>query len=276
MLDRETLWRQGSIFRTSDAQAIGLFEPNDIIAIMVSHDCDIPSAHETDIEIILGRICKREKMFANCRNPRRLHLTYSKDGNEITIDLFQSNKQSIEKSRMEGIGLPDDSYTLADDQKRALKQWLAARYGRPAYPNSFERRLTSRDTKKIKLEREVATVLAEASDHIISVFFDLDADRYNELPDDEPYILRILVVYDAIEGGPEARGIAEDAAQRVSGLFYERFGYPDNATDIILETCTAVADTSISLSDVRKMDQWRVEYVSLQDEPPTAFLPTGT
>lgn len=36
-----------------------------------------------------------------------------------------------------------DNSLAVGDAKRALKQWLAARYGRPAFPNAFEERLRS-------------------------------------------------------------------------------------------------------------------------------------
>lgn len=276
MLDRDTLWRQGSIFRTSDAQAIGLIGSEEgFVAIVVTHDCDIPNSKESDVEVIVGKICKKDKMLANAKNPRRLHIVYQNNGTDVVIDLLQIDKQYVEKARFEEIGQPDDSFSLSDEQKRALKQWLASRYGRPAYPNSFENRLTSRDTSKSRLEKEIANILIERSEHIIALFFDLDEYRNVELPEEEPYILRIVVAYDAVEGGSEARRSAEDAAAEISRLFHARFGEPENATAILLETCTALADTQISLSDIRKLDQWRLEYVSIQDEPQTPYLASG-
>jgi len=214
-------------------------------------------------------------MFANAKNPRRLHLAYQKGDEEFVIDLHQTDKQYVGKSSFQEIGQPDDSYYLSDEQKRALKQWLAARYGRPAYPNSFENRLTSRDSKKSRLEKEVASVLTEKSEHIIALFFDLDEYRNVELLGDDPYILRIIIAYDAVEGGSQARTSAEEAAAQITRLFHERFGTPDNATDIVLEDCTAVADTQLSLADIRKLDQWRLEYVSIQDEPQSPYLASG-
>lgn len=276
MLDRDTMWRQGSIFHTSDAQAIGLVENEGEVAIMVSHDCDIPHPAEIEVEVIVGKLCTRDKMFANSRNPRKLHLTYLKNGDEVTIELFQLYKQSIEKSRFEVIGQPDESYILCDEQKRSLKQWLAARYGRPAYPNSFENRLTSCDKGKFRLEKEVAKILSDKSDHIIAVFFDLDEGRNVELPDEEPYILRIVVAYDAIDGGTDARVSSEEAAESIKALFHSCFGPPEEATTIILDSCTAVADINLPLSDIRKMDQWRLEYVSIQDDPQSPFLAAGS
>ena len=47
------------------------------------------------------------------------------------------------------------------------------------------------------------------------------------------------------------------------------------ATEIALENCGAVADTYMTLADLRKVDQWRLEYISLGDEPISHFIPTG-
>ncbi len=47
------------------------------------------------------------------------------------------------------------------------------------------------------------------------------------------------------------------------------------ATEIALDACNAVADTIMTLADVRKVDQWRIEYISLGEEPTGNFLPAG-
>ncbi len=276
MLDRNTLWRQGSVINTSDGQALGIEYPDDsCIAVVITHDCDLPNDQEEFVEVILGRACQIDKQLLNARNPRRLHIVYAKDASEFAIELNQANKVKVSKAHLSTLSPPDHSFEISDDEKRTLKQWLASRYGRPAYPNNFETRLTSRNTKKVKFEKKVAEIVALKTRHIIALFFDLDENRNIELPEGEPYVLKIIVAYDAIEGGPEARVSAEQAASDLKILFHKEFGTPDVAEEIALESCTAVADTEIKLSDIRKIDQWRLEYVSIQDDPHSPFLATG-
>ncbi|ABM56290.1 hypothetical protein Veis_0506 [Verminephrobacter eiseniae EF01-2] len=42
------------------------------------------------------------------------------------------------------------------------------------------------------------------------------------------------------------------------GLFEQAYGKPDAATDVAPDACEAVADTSITLADLRRVDQWRL------------------
>jgi hypothetical protein len=46
-------------------------------------------------------------------------------------------------------------------------------------------------------------------------------------------------------------------------------------TELALESCQAVADMHFSIADLRKVDQWSLEYLSLRENPPKAFLATG-
>ncbi|MFW8194472.1 hypothetical protein ACOIDX_29300, partial [Klebsiella pneumoniae] len=79
-------------------------------------------------------------------------------------------------------------------------------YGRPAFPNSFEERLRAYDEdKKVIFEKEVAEIIATKAEHLIGVFFDLGEERFDDLEEGIPYELSINVVYDATEGGPDAR-----------------------------------------------------------------------
>jgi len=45
--------------------------------------------------------------------------------------------------------------------------------------------------------------------------------------------------------------------------------------EIALDACEAVADTRLTLADLRRVDQWRLEYISLQDDDQGDFLSVG-
>jgi hypothetical protein len=109
----------------------------------------------------------------------------------------------------------------------------------------------------------------------VALFFDLGEERAIDLKDGDPYFLSISVVYDAIEGGPNARASAEKVADGLRTLFEQAYGTVDTATEIALDACNAVADTSITLADLRKVDQWRLEYISLREDPAGDFLPAA-
>jgi len=85
----------------------------------------------------------------------------------------------------------------------------------------------------------------------------------------------VSVVYDATEGGGQARESAERVAAQLGQLFERAYGKPDVATEIALDACEAVADTYMTLADLRRVDQWRLEYMSLRDDDQGDFLPVG-
>lgn len=276
MLGRETKWRQGSVLSKKDAVALQLItdENSDQHVVVVSHDCDLANDKEPHVEVIVGNVVsKGNPMFGNARNPRRLHLLYSSiAGGEFHINLCQVDKAVISAMQLVNMTAePEAEFFLESNQKAVLKQWLAARYGRPAFPNAFEARLR----KKVKaepLEKIIADILKPASNHLVGLFLDMDSQRGLELLEGDPYSLKILVVYDAIEGGEDARIAAESVAASIVTLFHGIYGAPENADEIALESCVSVADTHLSLANLRKIDQWRVEYISMQADPEQTFL----
>ena len=277
MLGRDTEWRQGSLLTDEDAHSLSLVDTEDPgkRVIVISHDCDMANDTEEFVEVIIGDVIGRQDpMFAKARNPRRLHICFiDAKGSGLCLDLHQARKRQISKTELARLQGRDDKSTLSDDEKRALKQWLAARYGRPAFPNVFENRLRKSVGRRKTVERQIAKILEPASQFLVGIFFDLGEERYCELPDGETYFLSITLAYDATEGGNDAREATEKVAEELRDLFEAAYGAPDTATEIALESCRTVADTYITLADLRKVDQWRLEYISLQEDE--EFLSAG-
>ena len=277
MLGRDTEWRQGSLLVEEDTHSLGLVDPEDPgkRIIVISHDCDIPNDAEGFVEVIIGDVIDRQNpMFANARNPRRLHICFiDAEGNRLCVDLNHAGKRKMRKAELARLQGRDVKFTLPEDEKRALKQWLAARYGRPAFPNAFENRLRKSVGRRKTVERQIAKIVEPASKFLVGIFFDLGEERHFELPDGEPYFLSITLAYDATEGGNDAREATEKVAEKLRDLFETAYGAPDTATEIALESCRPVADTYITLADLRKVDQWRLEYISLQEDE--EFLSAG-
>lgn len=80
------------------------------------------------------------------------------------------------------------------------------------------------------------------------------------MPDGNPYHLSISVLCDATEGGFALKTESEEVAKALVNLFHGVQGIPANSAEIALERCQAVADTSITLDDLRIVDQWRLEW----------------
>ncbi|UEM21274.1 hypothetical protein JL100_000295 [Skermanella mucosa] len=278
MLGRDTEWRQGNLLTDEAAHALELVKVTGSSSrvVVISHDCDLPNDIEEFVEVIIGSLVEAPNpMLANARNPRRLQIKFaSQSGEELHVELHHANRREVSKAEFAKFAAGNPDFTLFTDEKRALKQWLAARYGRPAFPNAFETRLRKAVQKK-SVEQRIAKILEPASSHLVALLFDLGEGKDVELLDGEVYYLSIMVVYDATEGGPIAREFAEKVAKGLYDLFEKAYGPAIGSTEIALEACNAVADTFVTLADLRKVDQWRLEYISLREDPIGDFLSVG-
>lgn len=280
MLTRDTDWRQGDLLTQETAAKLTAL--NSAVGeahrvVVITHDCDLPNDSETSVEVIVADVVSAPNpQFSYAKNPRKLHLGYEvADGQSVVVELRHAERRVVPKGEFEKHAARDDHASLPIDGKRALKQWLAARYGRPAFPNAFESRLRKVVSKKNSVERQIGKILEPEAKHLIGLFFDLGEQRSAEVAAGEPYALSISVVYDATEGGTQARQSSEKVAGQLCELFEQAYGKPDAATEIALDACEAVADTSITLADLRRVDQWRLEYISLGDDDRGDFLPVG-
>lgn len=274
MLARDTDWRQGDLLTYEAAVALGLVGATDQArrAIVITHDCDLPHESEHCVEVIVAEmIVKEDPQFSYAKHPRRLHLAYEGiNAAPLILELRHVDRRSVPKSDFAERAVKDNSLALPVDAKRALKQWLAGRYGRPAFPNAFEERL-----RKRRVVQRIAKILEPDAKYLVGLFFDLGEQRGAEAVEGEPYALSMFVVYDATEGGTNARQSAERVAKSLRELFEETYDKPDVATEIALDACEAVADTRLTLADLRRVDQWRLEYISLRDDDQGDFFPVG-
>ncbi len=229
-------------------------------AIVITHDCDLPHESEHCVEVIVAELVvkdpKPDPQLSYAKNPRRLHLAYEGiNAAPLILELRQGDRRSVPKSDFAAHAAKDYSLALPVDAKRALKQWLAARYGRPAFPNAFEERLRKRSGKRT-IEQMIAKILESDAKYLVGLFFDLGELRHAEAHEGEPYALSISVVYDANEGGPYARIAADRVATHLRDLFENTYGKPDVATEIELDACEAVADTRMTLADLRRTEKF--------------------
>ena len=280
MLARDTDWRQGDLLTCEAAAALGLVGAADQgRCVIVTHDCDLPHDSELCVEVIVAELVVKEPkpdpQLSNAKNPRRLHLAYEgTDAASLILELRHGDRRSVPKDDFAKRAIKDYNLALPIEAKRALKQWLAARYGRPAFPNAFEERLRKPSGKRT-VEYLIAKILEPNAKYLVGLFFDLGEQRGAEAVKGEPYALSVSVVYDATKGSGEARESAEGVATQLRDLFEMTYGTPDVATEIALDACEAVADTHLSLADLRRVDQWRLEYISLQGDDKGDFLPVG-
>jgi hypothetical protein len=233
-------WCQGNTYELAASNGLD-------VAVVISHDCDLRSEKETNVEIIRSRyISAPNATFQYAKNARTFHIpVQNKIGDERWIELEQKHKQSISIDELNAF--QPGQWSITGASKRELKQWLAARYARPAFPDAFETHLRTA-IKKSTVEKELGKIIATAATSIYAVFFQI-MER-----DQEPYTLQIRVVY-RTEEFHSARVICEGASNQIKSLFANIFGKEANATKICLESCEAIADSEIRLDFIRTADQ---------------------
>lgn len=279
MAGRQTVWRQGHLLEAGAAITLGLLEVEDrkLHAVVITHDCDLASEQESRVEVIVGKeVCELDPVYSNARHPRKLHLQFNgKDDRSLMLELTHDGRSYVEKRVFESLGeAARSSLKLDAPSVRTLKQWLAARYARPAFPDAFVRRLAKKISSKLTVQKKMEGLISSCHEHLAGLFVDLDEMRFSELSDGDAYPLSLQVVYYAA-GGPNARVAAEGLACELESLFLSAFGSPESATEICVENCQAVADTSITLADLQKLDQWRLEHLSLAADPQEEFVGFG-
>ncbi len=233
---------------------LGIEAGDNTAAIVISHDCDIATENEEHVEIIVGSIIKKpDGSLSYGKNPRRLHLSLENEGSTF-IALDQAHKKSIDKQNLiDAENNPNAG--LTKENKRVLQEWLAARYIRPAFPDSFENRLSNKNVKgKIK------SILEKHSEYIEGLYFDMGEHENDELPPDEAYYLMIYAVYHA-EYLPGAQDDAAKIGRELKKLFNTAYGNEVTAA-IVLKECIAIADCDFSLAHLKKTKKWRLEHIT--------------
>lgn len=93
---------------------------------------------------------------------------------------------------------------------------------------------------------------------VLGVFIDYQP-RNEELSEDEPYELRLRVVFDTTKpkSSEKAKTLTRELVQKLS----------ENHGGLEVLECEALADTEFTLYDARMFFEFRLEYLSLRREP---------
>ena len=152
--------------------------------IIISHDCDIASAKEAQLEVIdIIEIPtdSYDKNLENSKNVRSLHL---RDVEGNCYSLNANNRRSLEKSVFIGT---EAVVGLDKKTKDVLQIWLAARYFRHSFPDALDREVAG-------VIKTLAKNIKDKEDAIIGIFV-----RYEEInctPNAEVYEFWVKIVYD--------------------------------------------------------------------------------
>ncbi|MCP5271837.1 MAG: hypothetical protein H6932_11465 [Burkholderiaceae bacterium] len=273
----DTTWRQGHVLSNEAAAALGLplGDPaENAVVVVISHDCDIACdpAVEPEVEVIVGHRIDRLGGDANAKTARRLHLAFEDDGKEVPVELHVTRKAAVPKDAfLRHEARPD--LKLSPASLLTLQTWLAARYHRAAFADEFEDRLKA---KPARLDKKIAKAMDEAGEHVLAVLFAVDdGEEVKRQGPEDLYQLRIVILYDSQKNEPEAYAAAQKAADTITDAFEGALCQKGVWRDIRLESCDAVSDEGMTVAQSRLYKRWRLDHMSLEDDPQQVMLPAG-
>lgn len=273
--NRDTPWRQGNLLGNDAIEALGLLHPvtpNQTMVIVATHDCDLAQdpKGEPVVEVVVGRlVTDKDGNCTHAKNARKLHVEFVGDA-VFWAEFETTAKVSIDKLQLNQFA-PRPDARLAPDNHAIFQMWLASRYRRSAFPDEFERRLTS---KEFKLHEKIAKVVKPHGELISGVFFDVDEGQ--EIAHDgpgDPYTLDIIILHAADPDFDAAEKAAQKAVESIEKAFKDKLFNPTKAWQHIeLRSCALVSESVLTYQIFKQLKRWRLDHMSLAAEPQQPIL----
>lgn len=267
---RQTQWRQGALLSGRSAIALNLLredEASSQVLIAISHDCDIAADNlntEPNVEFIVGTIVdKIDGAYTRAKNSRLLHLEFETPDGIKAVEFAIRNRIEICKAALADHA-PDVNWShVSPKGVISLRWWLAARYFRSSFPDTFEARLRQ---KSVKLDEKIDKLISPHGEAIYGIFFLVDDGAGYNREDGEPHELIALLVYDSESGDDQIKAV-EKAADAICNAFKAKLYDEESSAwkEIELVNCLAISDQNFSYADSRNFKQWRLEHRSLED-----------
>lgn len=272
---RETPWRQGHLLTDTAVSSLGLTNtayPNETVAIVATHDCDLAQApeHEPEVEVVVGhRIISLDGNNTHAKSARTLHISFE-GGASFYAEFAATGKYRVPKSVIVNFG-PDGQSRLSSSGLATFQRWLASRYRRSAFPDEFERRLV----QETKLAAQIAKAVKPHGELITAVLFDVDDGKEREkLGQNDVYMLDIILLHAAAPDNDRAASAAHAAKEVIqksfaTKLFDKKLG---KWRSIELRYVDVISEEALTYRQFTLMKPWRLEYVSLGADPPQPIV----
>jgi hypothetical protein len=210
-------WCQGKFFTPEDATQ--LFErygarvadrvtTNPDTLILASHDCDVLShigEDEPDVTVFPVLPLAQGQQFSpvSVHRPRAWHFEMNRAGQTVQRELLARTAFPIPRADLEGLR-PWSNAALPDRYARQFAPWLGVRWHRPGFPDEFNERLR---TIQSKVKREAARVSPLMRALLV------DVDPFDESPRDQATPCEVMLCALMEHLGFEK----EDCRRRVQG-----------------------------------------------------------
>lgn len=273
--NRDTPWRQGYLLGSDAIEASGLrhaVTPDQTIVVVATHDCDLAQDPEAEpvVEVVVGRlVTDKDGNCTHAKNARKLHVEFTGDA-DFWAEFEATAKASIAKLLLNQFS-PRPDARLTPENHAILQMWLASRYRRSAFPDEFERRLTS---KEFKLHEKIAKAVKPHGELIAGVFFDVDEGQEvtRDGPDDT-YTLDITILHAADPNFDAAEKAAQTVAEAIEKAFKTKLFNPTKTwQNIELRSCEPISESVLTYQMFKQLKRWRLEHMSLAADPQQPVL----
>jgi len=194
-------WQQGSIISSESLTDLPEELSNCPHFLILSQTCDVLSHNlnsEPTVELLPLKLLpkqKPDKNLANTYNPRRIQFQISIEGNEKWVESSIKDILLYPREKLEHFA-PKASVEISPSRLRDLCIWRAARYLRPAFPETFEDALK---TKFVSKNSEEKIVFAEfqalvAEHHALLGDLMITLEPEGELADGDFYTVKIIIL----------------------------------------------------------------------------------
>jgi hypothetical protein len=267
-------WRQGNLLTAETVTAINLSHPNypdDTVVIIATHDCDLAQLPDKEpyIEVIIGRrIQNLDGNNTYAKSSRTLHIAF--EGSEPMLAEFViTDKCNIDKTILADFA-PEPGFKLSPPYLSTFQLWLASRYRRSAFPDSFERRM-----KETGLAAKIAKAVKQYGEMITAVFFDVDEGQ--EIPratPDDVYVLDIMLLHETTPDLNAAENAANTVKKAIEQAFKSKlYGASSRGWhNIELRYVDVISEETLTYRQSKLLRKWRLDHISLGAEPQQPVL----
>lgn len=261
-LIRAAGWRQGAFVRRTNAKELfaasvdqippSVEEPS--LLAVVTQDCDLvrEPVVEPFVELILCReVARVERLYQNGRNPRLLHIqSIGPHGPGSWLEISIHDRFRIRKEKLCSF-TADRCNRLERQDVRLLSRWIARRYTRPAFPDTFNRRLETVDSR---LER----LFKSSEGHVVTdIFLDVADEEYAS---ERSYDIAVRLT-------AKAEVWDDDGLLSAVQNFEDRFiRLLDECDGISVSDIQALPEDHLTLADLRQYKRLDKDYRSLPEK----------
>ena len=252
---RDRRWRQGSVLLPESLPQDCLFEPplsptsSEAVLIVLTQDCDLVQSDfgkEPYVEVIRAvPVQNQDGNLLYGKNPRRIHFQIG----EVTHEAICHERTRIPRQLLASID-SSSTHVLDSLTLELLRGWIAKRYIRPAFPDTFNGRVRQGPNGKA-----IRKLLERNGDWFRDIYL-MCTPSDEELADGETYE---IVVWPTM--GSED---FDDQAMRLAAtkVVTELEGLLANCSDIKVNECSLRHEGQISLDDLHYVAVWDFDDLS--------------